>query len=484
MYEDIGGSAGGPAAGPDRGGGPGGGGGPAGIVDELTALCARLPAGSALPSTRELQRRHRASALTVQRALAAVAARGLLLTTPGRGSVVAAPPASRSTDLSWQTAVLGARDDLPHDMTDLYSPVPDGVLDLASAYLDPAAQPVGLLAAAAARAARRPGAWDRTPVAGLPDLRGLIAGLVSPSHTASDVLVPSGGQAALALVFRALGRPGEALAVEHTTYPGALAAARAAGLVPVPVPADGAGVRPDDLADVLGRSGARLVYLQPRHANPTGAVLAPDRRPAVLAALRDHRAFCVEDDWVAPLDLTAVSPPPLAAADPDGHVVHVLSLSKSVSPGLRIAAVTARGPVAARLARVRITDDLFVAPVLQQTAVELLSIPGWRRHLASLRRVLLARRAALLAAIARALPTLDPPQPPSGGVHVWLPLPPGADDRLVTAAARRAGVAVGPGSAYTVGEVVAPRLRLTYSRTSGEGLVAAVDRLAAVLHDG
>ncbi len=296
-------------------------------------------------------------------------------------------------------------------------------------------------------------------MAGLPDLRGLIAGLVSPAHSAQDVLVTSGGQAALALVFRALGRPGEALAVEHTTYPGALAAARAAGLVPVP--ADAAGVRPDDLADVLGRSGARLVYLQPRHANPTGAVLAPNRRPAVLAALRDHRAFCVEDDWVAPLDLTAVSPPPLAATDPDGHVVHVLSLSKSVSPGLRIAAVSARGPVAARLARVRITDDLFVAPVLQQTAVELLSTPGWRRHLASLRAGCCWPAGRRCSARSRgSLPTGDPPQPPSGGVHVWLPLPAGADDRLVTAAVRRAGVAVGPGSAYTVGEAIASHLRL------------------------
>ena len=88
--------------------------------------------------------------------------------------------------------------------------------------------------------------------------------------TAQDVLITPGGQAALSAVFRHLCAPGDPVIVESPTYVGALAAARAAGLILVPVPGDRDGVLPDALADALARSGARLAYLQPRYANPTG----------------------------------------------------------------------------------------------------------------------------------------------------------------------------------------------------------------------
>ena len=107
--------------------------------------------------------------------------------------------------------------------------------------------------------------------------------------TAQNVLITPGGQAALSAAFRHLCAPGDPVIVESPTYVGALAVARAAGLSMVPVPGDRDGVLPDVLADALARTGARLVYLQPRYANPAGAVLAPDRREAVLAAVRAAR---------------------------------------------------------------------------------------------------------------------------------------------------------------------------------------------------
>ena len=144
---------------------------------------------------------------------------------------------------------------------------------------------------------------------------------------------------------------------------------------------------------------ARLVYLQPRYANPTGAVLAPDRRAAVLEAVSRHGAFVLEDDWMRDFDLGPPSPPPLASMDDDGHVIYLRSLSKPVAPGMRVAGLAARGPVLARLRRGRISDDLFVAPVLQQVALEVLTAPGWVRHLGGIRRALRERRDALAAAI-------------------------------------------------------------------------------------
>ena len=94
---------------------------------------------------------------------------------------------------------------------------------------------------------------------------------------AGDGLVVPGGQAGLATAMRALAQPGSAVLVEVPAYVGALAAAQAARLRPVPVPTDQDGVRADLPDEAFARSGARLLNLQPTYANPTGSVLAPER---------------------------------------------------------------------------------------------------------------------------------------------------------------------------------------------------------------
>ena len=222
------------------------------------------------------------------------------------------------------------------------------------------------------------------PSEGSHGLRAHFARAVGAS--VGDVLICSGGQAALAACLRGLAAPGAPVVFESPTYLGALTAARAQGLVPVPAPADADGVRPDLLADALAASGARLVYLQPLFANPHGATLARERRAAVLEAVRAAGAFVIEDDAFRDLAFGGDVPPPLFADDPDGHVVHVRSLTKPSAPGLRIAALIARGPAAARLRAARIVEDLFVSGPLQEAALELVGTPGWRAHLRRLRR--------------------------------------------------------------------------------------------------
>jgi DNA-binding transcriptional MocR family regulator len=450
--------------------------------DELERLILALPPESRLPSYRELQQRYRLSPITVQRVLADLARRGLLVTRAGSGTyTLPRRPAAATADVSWQTLALGSRAGLGADLERLIEPAGLDALPLASGFLDESLQPLGLLAAATARAARRPQAWSRLPAQGLPELRAHIAAEAGPGFAAQNVLITPGGQAALSAAFRHLCAPGDPVIVESPTYIGALAAARAAGLALVPVPGDRDGVFPDALSDALRRSGARLVYLQPRHSNPAGAVLAPDRRAGVLDAVAHHGAFCIEDDWMRDFDLGPPSPPPLASSDDDGHVVYLRSLSKPMAAGMRVAGLVARGPVLARLRRGRISDDLFVAPVLQQTALEVLTAPGWSRHLGSLRRVLRERRDALAAAIAGMLPACAVEHIPSGGVHLWLRLPDGFQDNDVADAAMARGLAVGPGRACFPGEPPASYLRLSYAAAGVPALIRAVEIMAAVL---
>lgn len=282
----------------------------------------------------------------------------------------------------------------------------------------------------------------------------------------------------MSTAFRALAAPGEPVLVESPTYLGALAAARASGLRVIPVPTDHDGVRPDLLAAAFARSGARLFYCQPLYANPHGAILAEHRRSAVLDAVRQAGAFLLEDDYARDLTIDGTPPPPLAATDPDGHVVYLRSLTKAAVPGLRIAAIGARGAAGTRLRSARILDDLFVAGPLQQAALEFVTSPAWTRHRRTLRLALRVRRDALLAALRRHLPDFHCPATPLGGLHLWVRLPDDLDDADLATAAAAERVIVFPGRPWYAAEPSAPYLRLTYAAASPALLDEGIHRLA------
>ncbi|MBZ6230608.1 aminotransferase-like domain-containing protein [Streptomyces olivaceus] len=462
------------------------------LVETLRRELDRYSPGGKLPSSRALVDRFRVSPVTVSRALAQLAAEGLVVTRPGAGAFRARPRASAAPagDTSWQEVALsadGAADLVPRSvdasgvLVSLAAPAP-GVVEFNGGYLHPSLQPERAMAAALARAGRRPGAWGRPPMEGLPELREWFARGIGGAITAAEVLITAGGQSALTTALRALAPPGTAVLVESPTYPGMLAIARAAGLRPVPVPVDADGVRPALLADAFRATGARVFVCQPLCQNPTGAVLAPERRGEVLRIARAAGAFVVEDDFVRRLvhEDAGPLPAPLAADDPDGVVVHVCSLTKATSPSFRVSALAARGPVLERLRAIQVVDTFFVPRPLQEAALELVGSPAWPRHLRAISAQLKARRDAMTSALRLRLPEVALPHVPSGGYHLWLRLPEGTDELALTAAALRAGVAITPGRPYFSAEPPAAHLRLSFAAVANTGEInEGVRRLRA-----
>jgi DNA-binding transcriptional MocR family regulator len=455
------------------------------LVEELRAAAVAGAPGDRLPSVRELMARYRAGPVTVQRAMQRLVAEGLVEARPGCGSFVAQRQPALTDgfppDFGWQSVALGERTVSAEGLGELLSVPRPGSIPLTSSYLSEDLQALSPLAAAVGRAARRPGAWGRPPVEGLEQLRSWFAREAGGGYGAYDVVVASGGQAALSAAFRALAAPGSPVLVESPTYVGALAAARTAGLVPVPVPTDGDGVRPGLLEEAFAATGSRLFYCQPRYANPHGAVLAPERREAVMGTARGMGAFVIEDDWARDFALEGDPPPTLADADRDGHVVYVRSLTKILAPGMRVAALCARGPAGARLKAARVVNDLFVAGPLQEAALEVISSPAWDRHRRRVLKELRSRRDALVAAVSRLLPRVGLADAPRGGLHLWVGLPEGTDDALVAEEAGRVGVVVSPGRHWFPAEPAGPFLRLSYAGAGREALVTGVETLARVL---
>jgi DNA-binding transcriptional MocR family regulator len=453
------------------------------VTQYLRGVARGSPPGSRLPSVREIMRTLQVSPVTVQSALDVLAQSGVIEARPGQGTFVREQRETPrpAADYGCQSLALGSARAGSGGLSSLLVMPAPATKALNIGYLPEESLPVALLAAAGARALRRPGIWARVPVEGLEALRAWFATETGGAYAAKEVTICPGTQAALAAAFRALAQPGDPVLVESPTYSGAIAAARAAGLRLVPVPMDRDGVRPELLEEAFARTGARLFYCQPSFANPTGAVLSAARRAAVLAAVTRAGAFLIEDDWAHDFALDGEPPPPMAQADPHGHVVYVRSLSKCVAPGMRIGAICARGAALERLRMARLVDDFSVPGLMQETALQLVTAPSWPKHLRALRADLRQRRDHLATAVRAQLGPDALPDIPAGGLHLWVALPPGTADDQVAAEAAARGVLVSAGRHWFPAEAPGPHLRLSFAGARPEWVADAVACLVDIL---
>ena len=431
-----------------------------------------------LPSVRDLGKRYRISPVTVTRGLKTLAMAGRIITKPGSGTFVAEPQSVKSVlDTSWQALALGARATLGSEMQILLQNPRPEIISLGSGYPDELLQPHALLSKAANHALRRPEVWSRSPVAGLEALRLWFARATSSNISSQDVLIAPGGQSAVAICLRALVAPGGTLVLESPSYFGALAVARSSGMTTIPVPIDQHGLRPDWLETALQSSGAKVIYLQPNHHNPTGITLIPERRKAILDVAAKFNAFIIEDDYAHDFTLEGTKPRPLLLDDTDGRVIYIRSLTKSTAPSLRIAAIIARGAVFERLRAQLAITEMFTPQVMQLTALELVSSPAWEKHLKALRQNLKQRRDTLVGALEQHGYTV--PHIPKGGFGLWLPVP--YDDLEFAQNAMQHGVQVASGRAWFCAETGGNFVRLSYAAAPETQLLEAAERLGAII---
>ncbi|MEV7777595.1 PLP-dependent aminotransferase family protein [Kitasatospora sp. NPDC088351] len=434
------------------------------LADALRELAERgdVGPGTVLPSQRALATALGVSRSTVTAAYGLLEAEGRLESRHGSGSRLRASGAVGEPASEGRLASFGSR---------------DGTLDLSSGALDGLPAVADALDALSGRDLTAALADDGYLPYGLPQLREQLAeyhraaGLpTSPEQ----ILVTAGSQQALWLITQGLVEPGDTVVVEDPTYRGALEALRARGARLVPLPPHGApgpqGDGPAALARLAGHIRPRLVYLQPSVHNPTGLGMSARTRRAWAAVLAEHGLYTVEDNAYAELSLRDDSAPvPLAAQLPTAATATIGTLSKLFWGGLRLGWIRASTTVIHRLAEIRKSVDLSCPVVEQLLAVRLLQgLPEARAR----RRAQLRER---LAATERLL-TAEAPhwrwEHPAGGSALWVELP-GADAEATAQLARRAGVLIVPGPAFSAVDGFRHHLRLPFADQHGN-LAAAL----------
>jgi 2-aminoadipate transaminase len=312
---------------------------------------------------------------------------------------------------------------------------------------------------------------------GDPGLRARLAAFMSTRGLAVDadeLLITTGSQQALGLVASALLDPGDAVLVENPTYLAALQAFQLADLRAVAVPTDEYGPLPEGL---LG-TGAKVAYLIPTFQNPTGRTIPAARRAELAAAAAEAGLWLVEDDPYSALRLEGEDVDLLAAWAPERTIV-IQTLSKVLSPGLRIGYLRAPAALRGPLAVAKQAADLHTSTVAQMAAERWLAAHDLGAHIASLAAHYRPRRDALLSALREHLPAGSACTEPEGGLFIWVTLPDGYEAAEILPRALDRGVAFVPGTYFYAGAADRRTLRVSFATATPAELREGAMRLAA-----
>ena len=313
---------------------------------------------------------------------------------------------------------------------------------------------------------------------GLPALRRWIAERMTLGGVPCDegnIVITAGSQQALDLIGKLFLSRGDTVLAERPTYMGALGAFNAYE----PTYADLDGEVP---------AGARLAYLVPDFANPTGRTMPRREREALLDRAAAHDLVVVEDGAYRDLRFAGTDEPSLLALDvaraggiENARTLFCGTFSKTLSPALRLGWVCAPRPVIDKLVLLKQGCDLHVSTVNQMVAARVVA-EGYDTHLERLRGHYRERASAMQTALARHMPMGVTWSKPQGGMFVWLQLPEGLDGaELLEAALANERVAFVPGAPFFAVDPQANTLRLSYSLPPPADIDEGVRRLSRVI---
>lgn len=300
--------------------------------------------------------------------------------------------------------------------------------------------------------------------------------------TGDDLLITTGSQQALGLVASALLDPGDAILVEDPTYLAALQTFQLADLRAHAIPCDDDGPDPDGLIASAKETGARVAYLIPTFQNPTGRTMPAERRAALADAAVTAGLWLVEDDPYSALRLDGPDVD-LLAAQPAAHdrTIVIQTLSKVLSPGLRIGYLRAPAALRGPLTVAKQAADLHTSTVAQLAAERWLASNDLAAHIAGLETHYRPRRDALLAALGEQLPSGSKMNRPDGGLFIWAELPRGHDTLEILPRAIANGVAFVPGCFFFAGEPKPETFRVSFATATPAELAEGAERLGAAI---
>jgi DNA-binding transcriptional MocR family regulator len=304
------------------------------------------------------------------------------------------------------------------------------------------------------------------------------------------LIVTTGSQQALDLIGKTMIGPGDKVIVEGPTFLATIQCFRLYGADLVTAPIDAHGVQTDKLEELIKQHKPKLVYLIPTFGNPSGATLTRERRIKVLELAKKYQTLIVEDDPYGDLYFGEAPPPSILALSPEvpgsrEWIAHCGSMSKVLSPGLRVGWMIAPSELLAKATMCKQFSDAHTSTFAQATAAQYLKSGRMPDTLARVRKVYAERARAMGDALQRELGDAIEFTRPNGGLFFWARLTgAGGKGKDAGELAKRAienGVAFVPGAPFFAKDADQSTLRLSFATVGVEKILEGVGRLTAVI---
>ncbi|MCU7370094.1 PLP-dependent aminotransferase family protein [Paucibacter sp. O1-1] len=372
-----------------------------------------------------------------------------------------------------------------------YLSVP-GMISFAGGYPDPKLYDIEGLGEASVRAYKDSlGCLQYGVTGGIAKLKTEIVSLMAARGVKTgpeNVVATTGSQQAFDLLLRVLVNEGDVVLVENPTYTNNILALRVQGARMVAIPSDGDGLDVEELERVLKNSKTdadrpKLLYTVPAFGNPTGAMLSLKRRLRLLELAVRYRFVIAEDDPYGDLRFSDDAVPSLRALvreveGSEDWVVHMASLSKIVSPGLRVAWSVSPFEIARRCEVAKQSADVGSSPWTQAIAAEYLASGRLGPHLERIRHAYREKCHALCASLRKQMADAVSFHEPQGGMFVWARLKGGMKSGDLLKAAIEQKVVFVPGTGFHVNDADDSTFRLSFSTPSVPDIEEGVIRLS------
>ena len=311
-----------------------------------------------------------------------------------------------------------------------------------------------------------------------------------PDVRPEQLIVTTGSQQALDLLGKCMVGPGDKVIVEGPTFLATIQCFRLYGAEVISCPVDEHGVKVDVLEQLIAEHQPKLVYLIPTFGNPSGGMLSLERRKRVLELAAQTQTLVVEDDPYGDLYFDAPPPPSLLALSHEvpgsrEYLAHCGSLSKVLSPGLRIGWLIANPELLARAVMCKQFSDAHTSTFAQATAAHYLQAGHMPATLATVRKVYARRAQTMVDALRAELGDAVEFTAPQGGLFLWVRLTGArgqlADANVLAKKAIDAGVAFVPGAPFFSQNPDNATFRLSFATADEDKIREGVQRLAQAL---
>jgi 2-aminoadipate transaminase len=309
-----------------------------------------------------------------------------------------------------------------------------------------------------------------------------------------ELIVTTGGQQAIDLVCKALLDPGDVVVCEAPTYPGAVPTFCSYQAELVQVEMDSDGMQIDVLEATLDRLAAegrrpKFIYTIPTFHNPAGVTMSLPRRQRLVDLARERELLVLEDNPYSLLRYEGDGLPTLRALEtPKGSrdggdfVIYAGTMSKILSPGIRVGWVVAPRPVLTKLNLGKQAADLCSSSLTQYFVAAYFAQDGaWRRYIEVMCDCYRDRRDAMLDALAEQMPAQAQWTRPQGGLFVWVTLPDYINTTDLLARALAENVAFVPGEAAFDDGRGHSSMRLNFSCSTEDQIREGVRRIGKIV---